>query len=566
MEHTPKDDSDAHYDTIIVGSGAGGLASAICLARAGQKVLVLEQHDVPGGWCHSFYLNGHRFTPGVHYVGLLEEGQATSDLYRGLEIANDLVFFRMNPDGYEHVHIGNHRFDYPANLDELIERLSRRFPKEKEHIRTYLNLVQKVSNQLFSIPYYKGFWRKLTLPYHIRHLLRYMFFNLKRVVDWHIEDPLLKNILNIQCGDHGVQPRKAAFPLHCAVMNHYFQGGFYPMGGGGALIKAMTNVLKKYNGEIQTSTSVSRILIQNGAKKKAIGVQLENGVQLFAKNIISNADPGITYLELIGREHISAKLQKKLGNTKYSSTTLMLFLTVDMDLRKAGLDSGNIWMMPDTDIDEFYDGALENDLAQGDAFEGMFISFTSLKDPTSYDGIHHTIEAITLVNYDAFEKFKNENENRSDSYLRFKDVLTNKMIKGVEKAIPNVSEHIVNVELGTPITNEYYVNTTRGNIYGTEKSLKHIGPFAYKAKSEIENLYLCGASILSHGVAGASHSGVDTAAIVLGEHPDELKKPRADQHICIYPADDDSDYPEWIRKIIEVKRARAASKKQRLTI
>ena len=84
------------YDSIIIGSGAGGLSSAICLAKEGQKVLVLEQHDVPGGWCHSFYLKGHRFTPGVHYIGLLGEGESTSELYEGLGIANDVVFFRMN--------------------------------------------------------------------------------------------------------------------------------------------------------------------------------------------------------------------------------------------------------------------------------------------------------------------------------------------------------------------------------------------------------------------------------------------------------------------------------------
>ncbi len=82
------------FDTIIIGSGAGGLSAAICLSRAGQKVLVLEQHDVPGGWCHSFQLGGHRFSPGVHYIGLVEEGQSTNDLYRGLGVANDLVFFR----------------------------------------------------------------------------------------------------------------------------------------------------------------------------------------------------------------------------------------------------------------------------------------------------------------------------------------------------------------------------------------------------------------------------------------------------------------------------------------
>ena len=88
------------FDAIVIGSGAGGLASAVCLAKAGQKVLVLEQHYVPGGWCHSFHLHGQRFSPGVHYVGLLDEGQSTNDLYKGLGIANDLVFFRMNKNAY----------------------------------------------------------------------------------------------------------------------------------------------------------------------------------------------------------------------------------------------------------------------------------------------------------------------------------------------------------------------------------------------------------------------------------------------------------------------------------
>ena len=554
------------YDTIIVGSGAGGLAAGICLARAGQKVLVLEQHDVPGGWCHSFYLNGHRFTPGVHYVGLLGEGEATNNLYRGLGIANDLVFFRMNPDAYEHVHIGETRFDFPANFDALIDRLSARFPKEKIRIGKYLNLIRLVSEELYSLPYIKGFWQKLTLPYRTRHFGRYGLFSVRRVINWHIKDPLLKNILNIQCGDHGVQPRKAAFVLHSALMNHYFQGGYYPMGGGGALIKAMTNALKSHDGDIKTSTAVQKILVEGTAQKKAVGVQLENGEQLFADRIISNADVGITYNDLIGREHLSDKLIKKLDKTIYSCTSLILFLTVDMDVSKAGMDSGNIWMMPNRDADEFYDEILGADITKGDAFEGMFISCTTLKDPASFDGKHHCFEVITFIDYKSFEKFKDEKDQRSQEYLDFKEVLTQKMINGLEKAVPGISNHIIHKDLGTPITNEYYINTTEGNVYGTEKSLKHIGPFAYKAKSEIENLYLCGASILSHGVAGASHSGVDTAAIILGCPPDELKTPQEDQKIRIYEAEDASDYPEWMLKKMEVKKMRMAAKKVKASV
>jgi phytoene dehydrogenase-like protein len=554
-------ETNANWDTIIIGSGAGGLAAAICLSRAGKKVLVVEQHDVPGGWCHSFYLHGHRFTPGVHYIGLLGEGEATSDLYKGLGIANDLVFFRMNPKAYEHVHIGDYRFDFPDNPKELEERLIKAFPKEEKGVKKYLKLIRLASEELYSLPYIKGFWQKLTLPYRTRHFGKYGLFSLRRVVNWHIKDPLLKNILNIQCGDHGVQPRKAAFILHAALMFHYFKGGYYPMGGGGALIKAMTNAIKKHDGVIKTSTAVSKIVLDNSVEKKAIGVELENGTTLFANNIISNADVGITYNQLVGRENLSAKLLKKLDKTIYSCTSLMLFLTVEMDLKKSGLDSGNIWMMPDKDADDYYDGAMQKDILQGEAFEGMFVSCTTLKDPTSFDGKLHSIEAITFINYQAFEKFKNETDERSSAYLEFKAKLTDKMINGLEKVVPGIREHIVSKDLGTPITNEYYINTTKGNVYGTEKSLKHIGPFAFKAKSEIENLYLCGASILSHGVAGASHSGVATAAVILGCTPDELKEPLPDQQLIVLEAEADANtYPEHIRKKIDLRQKRAKDK------
>jgi len=123
----------------------------------------------------------------------------------------------------------------------------------------------------------------------------------------------------------------------------------------------------------------------------------------------------------------------------------------------------------------------------------------------------------------------------------------------LEKEFLGITNHIVHIDLGTPLTNEYYINSTQGNIYGTEKTLKQIGPFAFKPQSPFENLYLTGASILSHGVAGAAHSGVATAAKILRERPEELFQVKANQKLRILEAEDDSQWPQDVKRKIAQK-------------
>ena len=546
------------FDTIIIGSGAGGLSAALCLARAGQKVAVIEQHYVPGGWCHSFYIDGHRFSPGVHYIGLVDEGQSTSNLYEGLGIANELVFFRMNPDAYEHCWIGNERIDMPAGVDNLYESLAQRFPAEKRGLKKYLALIQKISKEIQLIPKMNGFWDNITIPYRTRHLGKYGLFSLKRVLGWHIKDPLLQKVLNIQCGDHGLPPAKASFPLHCALMDHYLEGGFYPMGGGGAIVKAMTKAIKKYGGEIRTGQGVKRILVEKTAGSKkfhATGVELQNGEKITAKRIISNTDPTNTY-KMVGAENLSNKLQVKLDKTRYSVTSLMFFITVNMDLKHSALDSGNIWLMPNRDMDDLYNELTTVDLLEKEEFATLFISCSSLKDPTSYDGREHTIEVVTFIDYDLFKSRLPEGDGYAAAYKKFKGQLCDKLVNNLEKVIPGIRDHIVHLELGSPTTNEYYINSTKGNVYGTEKGFFQTGPFSYAAQTEIESLYMCGASIMAHGVAGSSYSGVKTAALILQCREEELLKPDDTQRVRVYDAEDDTDWPEWLHQKISEKQRR----------
>ena len=328
------------------------------------------------------------------------------------------------------------------------------------------------------------------------------------------------------------------------------------MGGGAAIVKAMTNVVKKYGGEIKTGQAVKRILTEGDTKQKAIGVELENGEIIKAKRIISNADPAATY-KMAGHQNLSAKLLKKLHATRYSVTSLMFFISVDMDVRKAGLDSGNIWFMPDKDMDGIYEGLTKVSILETDEFDSLFISCSSLKDPLSFNGRHHTIEVVTFIDYDSFKNVCGEG---AETYQKTKERLCEKLMNTFKRILPAVHENIVHLELGTPITNEHYIKSTKGNVYGTEKGFMQTGPFSYKAKTEIENLFMCGASIMSHGVAGASYSGVKTAAEVLGCREEDLIQKDETQELRIYDAEDSSKWPQWIHQRIADKKKRVESR------
>ncbi|MEX1192681.1 MAG: NAD(P)/FAD-dependent oxidoreductase [Brumimicrobium sp.] len=546
------------FDAIVIGSGVGGLATAISLGQHGYKVLVLEKHYVPGGWSHSFTLNEQRFSPGVHYVGQMGEGEGANEMYCNLGIANDLVFFRLNKDGYEHCHIDNEVFDYPAGIDNLINKLGDQFPKERTAIKRYVRLVETVNYQIQLMPKLKTRWEKLTAPFRTKYVGKYGLFSLKRVIGWHLKDPMLKAFLNVQCGDHGLPPSKACFPVHCAVMGHYFNGGYYPLGGGGGIVKAMTNAVKKQGGEVRVKAGVKKILINDS--KEAAGVELENGEIIKSNVIVSNADPNKTYLGLVGEEYLSKKLVKKLNKTKYSVTSLILFLTLEIDLEGLGLDSGNYWLVKDENLDDHFDELTNGDIAEGDKFPTVFMSCTTLKDPASFDGKHHNFEVITYVSYDCMKEFENLDDYRTDKYAEFKEKVTNKMLNNVEELIPEVRNHIVTIELGTPKTNQFYIDSTEGNVYGTEKSLMQVGPLAYRNKSEIGNLYLTGSSTLSHGVTGATSSGVNAAANILNLQAEDVLKPQGEQKIRIYEADAPSTWPEWVFTKRETKAKRAKSK------
>jgi hypothetical protein len=100
------------------------------------------------------------------------------------------------------------------------------------------------------------------------------------------------------------------------------------------------------------------------------------------------------------------------------------------------------------------------------------------------------------------------------------------------------------------LTNQHYINVTHGSLYGIEKSVSQVGPGAFSTKTRFDGLYMCGASTLSHGVAGVTATGLAAAGAVLGCRTSDLLVQNGPP-LEVYPSEDTSVWPEYLRKQIE---------------
>ena len=185
--------------------------------------------------------------------------------------------------------------------------------------------------------------------------------------------------------------------------------------------------------------------------------------------------------------------------------------------------TSNVWAFTDNDLDKICREYVQLDAAAAGTGDIplLFISFPSTKDPEWENRYPDktTCTIITLAPYEWFERWENERVmKRGEEYEEIKNRIGKRIWEQTCKFFPQVRDHVDFFDVGSPLTNRYYIAAPRGEIYGIDHHVDRFSPRAavkLRPDTSIPGLFLTGQDILSCGFAGAMSSGVITASAVL---------------------------------------------------
>lgn len=501
------------YDSIIIGSGMGGMTAALILAQMGQKIALLEAGAQFGGYMNPFSRKKYHFDVGLHYIGECGPGQSFYRLLDKLGLLERIKFRELTPDGFERYVFPDYEISLCRGHQHYKERLISDFPEERKGIERFFKLLSAFNDFVRALNWPTQPINILKIARHSPTVMKHFWSTFSEIVDPIIKSPLLRAVLAGPCGDLGLPPGKVSGILAFLVLEHYLNGAYYPVGGSGAIRDAFIDALKVEGADLRRNTTVDRIIVRNG---RAQGVVIAGGEELTADAIVSNVDASITYGSFIEPSELPNRFMKRVARSRASLGTICIYMATDLDLTAYGITDENIVYYNSIDIDALYAPALRGELGGDPSF---FITSPSLKDP---EGCHapsgeQLLEVITVAPYPPFKKWLNtKTMKRGAEYNAFKERLAHELLDTVEaKFIPNLRSHLNHFEVSTPLTNIAYTNSPKGGIYGLAHISTALGPFRFSPTAPIEGLYLCGSSVLGAGVVPCAISGKMAAYSVI---------------------------------------------------
>lgn len=506
QKYWSKKGASGPWDYIVIGSGMGGMTAAAFLAKLGRRVLVLEQHYVPGGFTHTFKRKGWEWDVGVHAVGEVTNHSLSGRLlnhitegqlkWASLGPVYDAFHY---PDGFE--------IDFPDTPQKFRNNLLAAFPKEQAGIDGYFKVVREVAGSMRNY-YLSRAAPRQAAPILDRLLARtaqsHLLKQTEQVIAELTDDEHLRAVLVAQWGYYGSTPSRSSFAMQALVAKHFMHGGYYPVGGSGSIASGLLGTVSRAGGYTRIHADVQQIMVEN---ERAVGVRLTTGEEIRAGRVISAAGVVSTLQRLLPADCQSAEWTAGIKKLPPASAHVCLYIGFEGDIRAAGAGAANQWFYETWSMEE---KAWQVQPGAVPRAPVLYTSFPSMKDPLHEPGPEqrHTGEVVTFVPWSTFEPWADTRwKKRGPEYQAFKDEMKARLLEQLLERLPGLRPHVRWTELSTPVSTDHFCRPIEGSIYGIEPTPERFRNVHLRPKSPIRDLYFAGSEVTTVGVMGAMMGG-----------------------------------------------------------
>lgn len=504
----------ADYDVIVVGGGHNGLTVAGYMAKSGLKTLVVEQRHIVGGACVCEEIeHGFKFHLGATGMAAWLRPEVVRDLELeslGLEIIyQNPMYTTPFPDG-KYLSI------YP-NLDDAHHEIMRFSKKDAD---AYVEFFKKWGifknfldpGLMNPPPSFTNLVNTASVsPEVLDMLVKEMFFGtLKKMLDDTFESDYVKTALMGASLDNSTFGPSAT-GLSMFILHFIMTPSWRVVKGGiGMITQTMAKAVEKYGGKIKTGVKVQSIMVKKG---KAVGIKLATDEEITASVVVSNANPHVTFMELVGIEQLSDKFVQSIAKIRYEGFGLTLNLALselpDFNFPHERLTGFVITSPSWQDCERAWCAYTIHEIPDS------FVTFSLL--PSYYDdtvappGKHLLSTCVYPLSYDLAK----------GSWDERKEEVFDKVINDLAKYAPNLKKSIISRYGWTPLDLERNISMTRGDpchglmTWDQMFSFRPVSGFS-NYRMPIDSLYLCGCGTHPGGaVSGAP--GHNTAKIILSD-------------------------------------------------